>query len=90
MSRSLERTAALALATALTASSCVNEDVTLYRVTVAGEITIDPAYASAGTVHLGLYFARSGQGELAFTVDHIETRALGQYASSRVLSKFDP
>ncbi len=69
--------AAAAAALALCSSGCINEDVTLYGVRVTGRVQVASEFSSAGVVHLGLYFASAGEGELAFPVDEIELRELG-------------
>jgi len=75
MNRSLPTLAMLAgLATT---TSCINESTTFYEVTVSGSVDVDPAFTRQGKLNLGLYYANAGSGQLAFTVDPIESRELG-------------
>lgn len=58
--------------------ACVNEDVHLFEVELAGRIaTEDPSLDGVGTVHLELHHGYVGEGELRRPLGLIESWALG-------------
>lgn len=56
----------------LLAASCINEDRTLYEVTLDGNVAASGSIAEPGEVHLELHHARTGSGALQTTLGKID------------------